>query len=143
MLSAAGKKRLRIWQAGMGTLVDVEEEQAMLNSLENTDRLGWLQGAHQAERKALLSFLQGKVAARQGEVQKAMQAFERVFPVAQSDDTLKPYWQMRMKTWGVNWAGKVMEVTLCLPKMQKSASSRQLNWNEYQQYFSKFRRRPG
>ncbi len=89
MLSAAGKKRLRIWQAGMGYFVDAEEEQAMLNSLENTARLGWLQGAHQAERKALLTFLQGKLAAKQGEVKKAMQAFEGVFPVAQSDDTLK------------------------------------------------------
>ena len=76
-LSAGGKKR-----AGMLPVLEEqtpahEEQAALLDELTRLERLGWLAGDDEAERRAILAWQRGRWLYARGEYCKALEAYER------------------------------------------------------------------
>ncbi|MGB9879789.1 MAG: hypothetical protein ACPLRM_03410, partial [Anaerolineae bacterium] len=86
LLSAVGKKRLKVLQDGLGTTAGwgmwaqstVEQEAALLAELRRAARRGWLDDGCAEERTAILVYLGGRLAYRREEYQAALAAYLEV-----------------------------------------------------------------
>ena len=77
-LSARGKRRLKALEApeGWWPWPDIEERETRLRELERLARRGYLDGEGEAERRAILAWLRGRLHYDQGYYEEALAAYE-------------------------------------------------------------------
>jgi tetratricopeptide (TPR) repeat protein len=91
-LSASGKKRARVLHAGvesmssmlplilpfrLGGVGNIDAQDEMLDELTRLEKLGYLQGDGEAERRAILDWQRGKLFYARGRYTEALAAYER------------------------------------------------------------------
>ena len=75
-LSTRGRRRLKALQGAEGRLVDAADEEARLRELERLANRGYLAGRGEAERRAILNWLRGRLRHRQKRYQEALEAYD-------------------------------------------------------------------
>ncbi|MDW8328170.1 MAG: hypothetical protein RMK99_16525, partial [Anaerolineales bacterium] len=76
-LSASGKKRARLLQAADDAEHADDERAELLDELTRLERLGYLQGEGETERRAILDWRRGKLLYARGQHAEALAAYER------------------------------------------------------------------
>ncbi|MCA9945889.1 MAG: tetratricopeptide repeat protein [Anaerolineales bacterium] len=76
-LSKRGQKRLKLFSSAIPLLRNLESSEEMVKELNRLDRADWLQGEHEKERKAILSWANGLIFLKQKSLQKAQEAFAK------------------------------------------------------------------